>query len=109
MELADLERLSHLVNHALDDSRSTIAVMIGRRMANVHYRRWYRFVTSKLGAPYERDLELAAFLNRLVLYDRDFDPILNRVYTRTWAEAAALVEQHKAEHEERTRKDEERL
>jgi hypothetical protein len=104
LELGDIERLARMVNHELDESRNTIAVLIAQRLASVHYRRWYKFYPSKIGAAYERDSSLIQFLNRFILYERDFDPILNRRYSRTWEEAAALVEQHKAEDEEQNRR-----
>ena len=104
LELGEIERLERMVNHELDESRNTIAVLIAQRLASVHYRRWYKFYTSKIGVAYERDLPLIQFLNRFVLYDRDFDPILDRRYSRTWEEAASLVEQHKAEYEEQNRR-----
>ena len=60
-----------MVNHELDESRNTIAVLIAQRLASVHYRRWYKFYPSKIGAAYERDSSLIQFLNRFILYERD--------------------------------------
>jgi hypothetical protein len=106
VELGELERLGRMVNHELEESKNTIAVLITQRLDNVHYRRWYKFLTSKLGAVYGQDSALVDFLNRFVTYDRDFDPILNSKYPRTWVEAALLIKQHEAERENRTRRDE---
>ena len=95
-----------MVNHEIDESNKTIAVLIARRVANVHYRYGYHYVVSDLGAAYRRDTQLINFLNRFVTYDRDFDPILDRKYSRSWVEAATIVKQHEAEHDEKTRRDE---
>lgn len=92
LELGEIERLARMINHELDESRNTITVFLAQRCASVYYRSWYKFYPSKIGASYERDSSLIQFLNRFVFYDRDFDPILNRRYSRTWQEAASLVE-----------------
>lgn len=104
LALGEIDRLAEIVNHEIDESDNTIAVFLALRNASVHYRRWYKFHTSKLGAAYASDSSLVQFLNRFILYDRDFDPILNRRYSRTWQEAALLVEQHEAEYEELNRR-----
>jgi hypothetical protein len=88
----------------MDESRNTIMVLLAQRNANVHYRRWCKFYTSKIGAAYEHDSSLIQFLNRFILYDRGFDPILNRRYSRSWQEAASLIEQHEAEYEKLNRR-----
>lgn len=109
LDLIEHERLAHIVNHELDESRNTVAVFIAERCASVHYRRWYKFLVSRIGSFYERDTSLICFLNRLVCYDRDFDPILSRRYSRTWDEAAELVRQHEAEYDELSRQREKDL
>jgi hypothetical protein len=109
LDLIKRDRLSEIVNHELDESRNTVAVFIAQRCASVHYRRWYKFFRSKIGPSYERDASLNCFLNRLVWYDRDFDAILNRRYSRTWEEAAELVKQHEADSDELTRRREQDL
>jgi hypothetical protein len=75
----------------------------------VHYRRWYKFVVSKVGTSYATDGSLLAFLNRMILYDRDFDPILNQRYFRTWEQAAELASQHQVESDAQERLREGRL
>ena len=86
-------------------SRNTVAVFIAQRCASVHYRRWYKFFVSKIGSSYERDASLIRFLNRIVWYDRGFDAILNRHYSRTLEEAAArLTKQDEAESGEQNRR-----
>ena len=104
LDLVEQDRLRQIVDYELDDSRNTVAVFIAQRCASVHYRRWYKFFVSKIGSSYEPDASLIRFLNRLVLYDRDFDAILNGPYSRTWEEAARLANQHEAESDEQNRR-----
>jgi hypothetical protein len=97
VDLLDPNRLRPIIDHELDGSRNTITVVIAQRCASVHYRRWYKFVVSKVGTFYATDGSLLAFLERMICYDRDFDPILNQRYLRTWTQAAELASQHEAE------------
>jgi hypothetical protein len=97
VDLLDTDRLRPIIDHELDGSRNTITVVIAQRCASVHYRRWYKFVVSKVGTFYATDGSLLAFLERMICYDRDFDPILNQRYLRTWTQAAELASQHEAE------------
>lgn len=109
IDLLDRDRLRSIVDHELDGSRNTVTVLIAQRCANVHYRRWYKFLVSRIAASYAADNALAPFLERLTCYDRDFDPILDQKYLRTWQQAAKLVEQHEAESDEQNRLSERRL
>lgn len=95
--LLDPERLRPIIDHELDGSRNTITILIAQRCTSVHYRRWYKFFVTKIGTMYTGDNALRSFLERLIIYDRDCDPILNQRYQRTWAQAAELAEQHEAE------------
>ncbi len=109
IDLLDPDRLRPIIDHELDASRNTITVLIAQRCASVHYRRWYKFVVSKVGASYAADGALAAFLERMICYDRDFDPILNQRYLRTWEQAAELAKRHEAEWDAQNRVRERRL
>jgi hypothetical protein len=109
VDLLDPNRLRPIIDHELDGSRNTITVVIAQRCASVHYRRWYKFVVSKVGTSYATDGSLLAFLNRMILYDRDFDPILNQRYFRTWEQAAELASQHQVESDAQERLREGRL
>ena len=109
LDLVDHNRLNQIVDHELDESRNTVAVLIAQRCASVHYRRWYKFFVSKIGCSYEGDAALIRFLNRVIWYDRDFDAILNQRYSRTWKEAALLARKHEAESDERNRRREQDL
>jgi hypothetical protein len=100
MDLFDRYRLQAILDHELEESHNTIAVFIAQRCTNVHYRRWYKYYVSKIGDSYRGDDTLLRFFERLICYDRDFDPVLKRRYLRTWEEAALLVQQHEAEYEE---------
>ncbi|MGA3318673.1 MAG: hypothetical protein ABSC64_19830 [Candidatus Korobacteraceae bacterium] len=99
VDALDKDRLRQIIDKEMDNSRNTIAVVIGQRCANVHYRRWYKYCISKLGPTFVLDKALSDFFLRFYTYDRDFDPILNRKYRRTWAEAAKVVEEHERERE----------
>jgi hypothetical protein len=109
VDLLDLDRLRPIVDHELDGSRKTVAVLIAQRCSNVHYRRGYKFLVSRIGASYAADSALGSFLERMICYDRDFDPILDQRYLRTWEQAATLAEQHEAESDEHNRLRERRL
>ena len=109
IDLLDLDRLRPIVDHELEGSRKTVAVLIAQRCANVHYRRWYKFLVSRIGTSYAADSALVPFLERMICYDRDFDPILDQRYLRTWEQAATLVKQHEVESDEHNRLQERRL
>jgi hypothetical protein len=109
VDLLDTDRLRPIIDHELDGSRNTITVVLAQRCASVHYRRWYKFVVSKVGTSYAADSALLAFLERMICYDRDFDPILNQRYLRTWEQAAELASQHEVESDAQERLREGRL
>jgi len=109
MEYFDAERLRQILDHEVANSTNTIAIVIAERCANVHYRRYYRYVISMLGFSFVSNKVLCDFFPRFVTYDRDFDPILNQKYRRTWEEAAERVKQHEAEWEETNRRRESTL
>jgi PII-like signaling protein len=109
MEYFDAERLRQILDHELANSTNTIAIVIAERCANVHYRRYYRYVISRLGSSFVSNKVLFEFFPRFVTYDRDFDPILNQKYRRTWEEGAERVKQHEAEWEETNRRRESSL
>ena len=95
----DKDRLRQIIGKEMDSSRNTVAVVLAQRCANVHYRRWYKYCISKLGPTFVSDKALSDFFLRFYTYDRDFDPILNQKYRRTWKEAANLVEEDEREWE----------
>jgi len=109
VEHFDAERLTEIIDHELSNSDNTIAVVIAERCASVHYRRWYRYFVSGLGASFVANENIRQFFARLYTYDRDFDPILNVRYRRSWNEAAERVKQHEAVWEQMNRKHESRL
>ena len=104
LECVDTDRLGKLIDHELATSKNTIAVVIAQRCASVHYRRWYRYFISNIGASFVSNKGLQDFFPRFITYDRDFDPILNHRYPRTWKEAAERVKRHEAEWEQINRR-----
>ncbi len=104
LEYFDADRLGKIIDEELANSRHTVAVIIAQRCASVHYRRWYRYFVSSCGPSFTSNETIRGFFARFVTYDRDFDPILNQKYQRTWKEAAERVKQHEAEWEEINRR-----
>jgi hypothetical protein len=104
LTLVDADRLGKIVDNEMSNSKNTIVVVIGERCASVHYRPWYRYFISNLGSTFASNKVIHDFLFRLSTYDRDFDPILNQRYRRTWKESAERVRKHEAEWEEKNRR-----
>lgn len=100
----DKDSLRQIIDREMDSSRNTITVVIAERCGNVHYRKWYRYCISKLGSSFVSDKALCDFFLRFFTYDRDFDPILNQRYRRTWEEASNLVEHHEMDREKENRR-----
>lgn len=107
--LMDHSRLKPVFEEWLRNSAKTITVALCQCRANPHYRNWYLYFGLPLGTAFTNNEEIRACIDHLVTYDRDFDPILNQRYSRTWEEARSIAERHRREWQQFQERREEEL
>ncbi|HEY2236185.1 MAG TPA: hypothetical protein VGK01_22120 [Candidatus Angelobacter sp.] len=97
----DRDKLESAVRAVVNQSSTTLAVILAAREKNpqirYHYSQSVAFNEAALQSGRADIAELVAFLNRTFLFELHLDPILGEPYRRSWAEAQARQATQRAE------------